>query len=50
MQRVSELLTPLPQTASAPLRQARKLLNAVRYLDRTLHEIAELRHSESALP
>ena len=39
---VSELLTPLPTTNAPELTQARRKLNAVRYLDRALREITEL--------
>jgi len=42
MQRVSAALTPLPARADAELRGVRQQLNAVRYLDRALRELAEL--------
>src|SRR5262245_60687838 len=40
---VATLLTPLPPRGSATLVEARKKLNAVRYVDRTLAEIEALR-------
>jgi molecular chaperone HscB len=43
MQRLAALLTPLPPRASRALRSARQELNAVRYLDRALRELGELR-------
>lgn len=43
MEEVSDLLSPLPPARSDVLREVRKRLNAVRYLDRALREIAELR-------
>ncbi len=49
MKSVQEALTPLPPRGSDDLVEARRSLNAVRYLDRALHEIAELRlaHAQS---
>lgn len=44
---VSMLLTPLPATGSANLVQARKELNAVRYVDRALGELESLRLSRA---
>ena len=43
MQAVAERLTPLPERGAAALREVRQRLNAVRYLDRALREIGELR-------
>jgi molecular chaperone HscB len=43
MQRLAALLTPLPPRGSRALRSARQELNAVRYLDRALRELGELR-------
>ena len=40
---VAELLTPLPPSGSPNLRRARQTLNALRYLDRALTEVGELR-------
>lgn len=45
---VGELLEPLPPRGAPALAEARRRLNAVRYLDRTLHEIAELRLSQAS--
>lgn len=42
------LLTPLPPAGSPALTEARRRLNAVRYLDRTLHEIGELRLAQAS--
>ena len=50
MEEISALLTPLPETASTQLVEARKRLNAVRYLNRSLNEIAELRLAEASSP
>jgi len=43
LEAVSRLLTPLPARGSATLVQARKELNAVRYVDRALGELEALR-------
>ena len=40
---VAGLLTPLPARGASRLREVRRALNAVRYLDRTLSEIEALR-------
>ncbi len=45
--RIREGLLPLP-TDTDRLVELRRLMNAVRYLDRTLHEIAELRLSHAS--
>jgi molecular chaperone HscB len=45
---IEALLTPLPAQGAAALREARALLNAVRYIDRTLEELAALRSAEPA--
>jgi molecular chaperone HscB len=45
MRRIASALDPLPATGSPLLRDVRKELNAVRYLDRALREIRELRLS-----
>lgn len=45
MQRVAALLTPLPAPGAPALRQTRQQLNALRYLDRALAEIGQLRLS-----
>ena len=48
---LAELLDPLPAAGAAQLRSARQQLNAVRYLDRALEQLAELRlESESSAP
>ena len=41
--RVAKLLTPLPDPASPILTDARRELNAIRYLDRALNTLSELR-------
>lgn len=41
--RVGAMLDPLPEAGAPVLTDARRLLNAVRYVDKTLREIAELR-------
>lgn len=43
MESVAGLLTPLPDRGAPALAETRRHLNAVRYLDRTLHTLAELR-------
>ena len=43
LERVGDLLTPLPPTGDATLTRARQELNAIRYLDRALSNLAELR-------
>jgi len=43
LRRIAALLTPLPPRGSPALRSARQELNAVRYLDRALRELGELR-------
>lgn len=46
MDEVGEMLTPLPPAASTRLVDVRRRLNSVRYLNRTLREIAEIRLEE----
>jgi molecular chaperone HscB len=46
--RLSGLLVPLPPHGAPALREARALLNAARYLERALGEMAELRLEHSA--
>lgn len=41
-------LTPLPARGSAALREARRELNAIRYVDRAIEEIESLRLSQAA--
>jgi molecular chaperone HscB len=48
MASVAAELSPLPELRSDKLTGVRQRLNAVRYLDRTLHEIAELRLAQAA--
>ncbi len=48
IERAGALLDPLPARGSAALVEARKLLNATRYLDRALREIAELKLAEAS--
>ena len=48
MRRIALLLAPLPARAAPVLRSVRQELNAVRYLDRALRELAELRLATSA--
>lgn len=43
MQRIAATLTPLPPPGAPTLRGARQELNALRYLDRALRELGELR-------
>ena len=43
LRRIAALLTPLPPRGSPALRSVRQELNAVRYLDRALRELGELR-------
>jgi len=43
LERIAGLLTPLPDAGAPALTNARKELNAVRYLDRTLSTLRELR-------
>lgn len=43
LDRIAELLDPLPEPGSPRLRTARSELNALRYLDRALREIESLR-------
>lgn len=45
---VETMLTPLPKPRAPVLREARRELNAVRYIDRTLEELAALRSAEPA--
>ena len=42
MKAVADSLTPLPESGSAALTDIRKQLNAVRYVDRALSQLAEL--------
>ena len=44
---ITELLTPLPETGSDALPNARRELNAVRYLDRALRELESLRLADA---
>jgi molecular chaperone HscB len=46
-QRLAALLQPLPAHGAPALREARRELNAVRYVDRTLEEIAALRAAQA---
>jgi molecular chaperone HscB len=46
MQRIARLLTPLPEPGAPALRGVRQELNALRYLDRVLRELGELRLSD----
>jgi|SRR5688572_6036439 len=48
LSKLDSLLTPRPVHGSPVLREARRELNAVRYLDRTLEELAALRSAEPA--
>ncbi|MEW6072809.1 MAG: iron-sulfur cluster co-chaperone HscB C-terminal domain-containing protein [Planctomycetota bacterium] len=48
MDEVGAMLTPLPPAGSAALADIRRRLNSVRYLNRTLQEIAEIRLEEPA--
>ena len=50
MDEISEMLTPLPPARSSVLVDVRKKLNSVRYLNRTLKEIAEIRLEEPIGP
>ena len=43
MEQIEGALTPLPEPGSSGLTDIRRALNAVRYLDRTLHTLTELR-------
>jgi len=43
MQRIGNLLTPLPDAGAGTLAELRRELNAVRYLDRALRELKALR-------
>ena len=43
LERIAALLTPLPPRRSDALTHARRELNAIRYLDRALHTLGELR-------
>jgi molecular chaperone HscB len=43
LERVAALLTPLPERGAAPLRDARQELDVLRYLDRSLARIEDLR-------
>lgn len=44
---VSALLTPLPEPGAASLTEVRRLLNALRYLQKTLSEIGALRLAQA---
>jgi molecular chaperone HscB len=48
MAEVSRQLTPLPELHAPELVDVRRLLNTIRYLDRTLKEIAELRLEQAS--
>lgn len=47
MERIGNLLTPLPESGSTKLADARRELNAVRYLDRARRELKALRLSNA---
>jgi len=47
LEAINELLTPLPETGAEALESARRELNAIRYLDRALHELETLRLAEA---
>ncbi len=47
MSRIAMVLDPLPERGSESLLEVRKLLNAIRYIDRTLGEIRALRLQRS---
>ncbi len=48
MNNIAMLLDPLPEPGSPSLLELRRLLNAIRYIDRTLREIRALRLQRSA--
>jgi len=48
MAELGELLTPLPERGAPELTEARRRLNALRYVDRALREIGELRLATTA--
>lgn len=48
MREISDMLSPLPDAHASELARVRRRLNAVRYLDRTLHEIAELKLAQAS--
>ncbi len=48
MSEISDRLVPLPEAHAPVLREVRRRLNAVRYIDRTLGEIAELRLADAS--
>ncbi len=48
MNRVAMLLDPVPEAGSESLLELRRILNAIRYIDRTLGEIRTLRQSRPA--
>ena len=48
METLAELLDPLPSPGDESLLRARRHLNAVRYLDRALREITELRLAQAS--
>ena len=50
MGEVASMLNPLPQMNAPGLTEVRQKLNAVRYLDRALHQIAELRLEQANTP
>jgi len=50
MGEVSSMLNPLPERDAPGLAEVRRKLNAVRYLDRALHQIAELRLEQANTP
>ena len=50
MESVAEGLSPLPELHAPILTELRQKLNAVRYLDRILHQITELRLAQESAP
>lgn len=48
MKQVSEKLDPLPEAHDPILAQARRNLNAIRYVDRSLREISEIRLAQAS--
>ena len=50
MGEVASMLDPLPEMNAPGLAGVRRKLNAVRYLDRALHQIAELRLEQANTP
>jgi molecular chaperone HscB len=50
LKKIGALLTPLPARSSSVLAEIRKHLNAARYMDRALREIAELKLVQASSP